>query len=348
MAGGRERDGCGEGYAVLTRAVVVLLLLAALATAADLGSEFLAAVSRGDSLYRRAEYQRALGAYESAHAVLEQEPGPLVGAGWCRLMMADYAQAETLFRAALRIRPEPQATAGLKLLPLYYRFRLTGTWTDDFGVRRSFSGFVEYNHHFRTTVTLGAQGVLRGSGWGGFNTALVVYRRLRYPWSVRFDFLTLSANQDPRYWRLVYAPSLGYAHRGWSLRAAFVGWDRLGTAGLMLDGERILRPGLVVGAAPALNVSGGKFGFLVPVNVEWAALSWLTARASAGAGSIADHVDFEVPTLYNQAQRLTTTARVGADFLPVPRLRVSVFGAWERYDNKTGGLYASLAASVKL
>lgn len=328
--------------------MAVLLILGACAAAADLGADYAAEVSRGDSLYGRGDYLRALAAYETAHDLLPEEPGPLTGAGWCRLRMGDFPQAESLFRAAMAIRPEPQARAGLGLLPLPYHLKLTGTWIDDFGARRSFSGFLEYNHHFRTTVTFGAQGVVRGSAWAGFNTAFVVYHRLRYPWSARFDFFTLSANQDPRYWRLVYAPSLGYKHRGWNLRGTLVGWDRLGTAGLSLEGERTVRPGLLVGVTPALNVSGGKVGFLVPVNGEWAALPWLVAKASAGIGSISDHVDLDIPTLYNQTQRLTATARIGADLVPVPRLLLSVFGAWERYDDKTGGLFASLALSVKL
>ena len=326
-----------------------VLALAAATSAADLGDEYLTAIRRADDLYRAHRYVEALTFYDAARDLLPTEPGPMTGIGWTRLRMGEYPEAESAFRRVLAGMPE-QATVrrGLALLPVRYRLKLTLSATGARDSSRMLAGFVEYNHYYRTTVAFGFQNVDVRKQWQGFNTALVVYHRLTYPWSVRFDFYTLSSARDPRYWRIAYAPALGRSFGDWAARATLIGWDWLGTAGLQLSVQRTLGFGLNLEATPAANLVRGKPGWFVPMTASYPVLPWLTLKAGAGYGSIADHADLEIVTFYTQAERLVATARAGLDATVLKRYRVAGFGAWERYGNSTGRVYASLTLSVKL
>jgi hypothetical protein len=276
------------------------------------------------------------------------EPGPAVGIGWALLRLGQYPEAEQAFRQTLAIWPgHALALEGLALLPLKYRFKFTLAGSVSPGQGNSLTGFVEYNHFHRTTVALGLQSARVKNSFQGFNTSLVVYRRLGYPWYARLDFLTLSAANDPRFWRLVYAPSLGRHLGEWNVRVTLVGWDRLGTAGLQLSGERRVWKELTAGAAPAVNLVHGKPGWFVPVSASQQVRPWLTIKVAGGFGSIADYADLDIPVLYSQAERFTATARVGLDLTIVKRCRVALFTAWERYED-AGRVFASLTLGVKL
>ncbi len=331
------------------RGFVLLAVLAASSVGFDLGDAYLAAISRADSLYQAGRYRAALESYESALDLLPTEPGPMTGIGWTRLRMGEYPEAESAFRRVPAGMPEPATVRqGLALLPVRYRLKLTLSATGARDSARMLAGFVEYNHYYRTTVAFGFQSVDVRTQWQGFNTALVVYRRLGYPWSARFDFYTLSSARDPRYWRIVYAPAVGRAFGDWAARATLIGWDWLGTAGLQLSVQRTFGFGLNLEAAPAGNLVRGKPGGFMPVTASYPVLPWLTFKAGAGYGSIADHVDMEIATFYSQTERLVATARAGLDATVLKRYRLAGFGAWERYGNSTGRVYASLTLSVKL
>jgi hypothetical protein len=331
------------------RGFALLAVLAASSAGLDLGDAYLAAIGHADSLYQAGHYRTALESYESALDLLPTEPGPLVGIGWTRLRMGDYPEAESAFRRMLATRPEqPTVRQGLALLPVRYRLKLTLSVTGARDSARMLAGFVEYSHYYRTTVAFGFQTVDVRKQWQGFNTALVVYHRLEYPWSARFDFYTLSSARDPRYWRIVYAPAVGRRFGDWAARATLIGWDWFGTAGLQLSVQRTLGFGLNLEAAPAANLIRGKYGWLVPVTASYPVLPWLTLKAGAGYGSIADHVDLEIATFYTQAERLIATARAGLDATVLKRYRVAGFAAWERYGNRTGLVYVSLTLSVRL
>jgi hypothetical protein len=294
-------------------------------------------------------YVEALALYETARDLMPAEPGPMAGIGWTHLRMGDYPDAESAFRRVLAAKPEHAAARqGLALLPLRYRLKLTLSATGARDSARMLAGFVEYNHYYRTTVAFGFQTVDVRSRWQGFNTALVVYHRLTYPWSARFDFYTLSSSRDPRYWRIIYAPAVGRSFGDWATRATLIGWDWLGTAGVQVGVQRTFGIGLNLEAAPAANLVRGKPGWFVPVTASYPVLPWLALKAGAGYGSIADHVDMEIATFYSQAERLIATARAGLDATILKRYRVAGFGAWERYGNNTGRIYASLTLSVKL
>ncbi len=331
------------------RGLGLLAALAVCAAGLDLGQEYLAAIGRADSLYQAGHYRAALESYESARDLMPTEPGPTVGIGWTHLRMGDYPEAESAFRQALAAVPG-QATVrqGLALLPPRYRVKLTLSATGARDSAKMLSGFVEYNYYYRTTVAFGFQTVDVRAQWQGFNTALVIYHRLTYPWSARLDFYTLSSARDPRYWRIVYAPALGRSFGDWAMRATLIGWDWLGTAGLQLSVQRTLGFGLNLEAAPAANLVRGKPGWFVPMTASYPVLPWLTFKAGAGYGSIADHADLEIVTFYTQAERLVATARAGADATVLKRYRLAGFAAWERYGNNTGRVYASLTLSVKL
>ena len=323
-------------------------LLGATAVAADLGEQYLAAVNRADSLYGAGRLRAALAGYRQAYDLVPSEPGAKVGIGWTLLRMGRCPEAESTFRQVLEERPETDAARqGLAALPLEYRYGLTLAASVAPNQGSFFTGFAEYNHFYRTTVALGLQSTNVKKQFQGFNTSLVVYRRLAWPWSFRFDFLTLSSANDPRYWRLVYAPALGVRMREWDMHAALVGWDWLGTIGIQLRARGPAAGGLVALAAPAFNLVRGKPGWFLPVGAEYPPLPWLTVRLTAGYGSIADHVDLDVPILYSQTERLVATARAGAEAVFLRRWRAALFVAWERYDGGTDRAYGSLTLGVK-
>ena len=326
-----------------------VLLLLAQPGPADLGRQYLTAIARADSLYRASRYEQALSEYRRAHRLIETEPGPLVGMGWTELRLGDFASAETAFRRVLAVQPNnARAREGRAQLPVSYRFKLTGTLTSGRSSTRSFGGFLEYNHHFRTTVTFGFQSVAQESGWCGYNSVLVIYRRLRYPWSVRLDLFTLAATTDPRYWRMVYAPSLLRLFDGTPVRLTFIGWDRLNTVAVEAGTECRIAGRFTTAATPALNLSPGKPGWFLPLSLRFDILPWLGAKTLAGLGTIADYVDLEVPTLYNQSERLVATMRAGVDATVRRRFRAALFAAWERYDDRSNRFFVSLTLSAIL
>lgn len=324
------------------------LLLIAQPGAGELTSEYLVAVRRGDSLYWAGRYEKALAAYEAAHQLLPDEPGPQVGIGWTLLRLAEYAQAEAVLRRVLERYPEHrEACQGLALLPLPYRIKVTATATGNPDATRILAGFLEYNHRFRTTITIGIQNVSLRDGWNGINAALVVYHRLRYHWSARLDAFLLAAASDRTYRRLAYAPSIGYRWREWNCRAILIGWDRLTTAGLQLDVAHPLPLGLDFRATPAINLTSGSVGWFFPASVSRQITPYLRVRAAAGWGSIADYIDLDVPALYNQWERFTATARFGADATIARRFRLATFVTWERY-SASHSVFLSLAVSASL
>jgi hypothetical protein len=339
------------------RALFLLAAALAAVSAADLGEQYVAAINHADSLYRAGKLQAALLGYELAHGLVPTEPGGAVGIGWSLLKMGLYPEAESVFRQVLADRPlVDEARQGLAALPLRYRYKLTLSGSVAPNQGSFLTGFVEYNHFYRTTVALGFQGTNVKEQFQGFNTSLVVYRRLGYPWSLRFDFLTLSSANDPRYWRLVYAPTLrrrwspaapvGQSGE-WDLRATIVGWDWLGTLGVQLGAAGPAGGGLVAGATPAFNLVRGKPGWFVPVSARYPLLRWLTVTLAAGCGSIADHVDLDIPVLYSQSERFIGTARAGADAVFLERYRAALFFVWERFDGGTDRVYGSLTLGVK-
>ncbi len=327
--------------------LLIVLLFFARTESGELSSEYLAAIRRADSLYWAGRYQAALIAYETAQNILPDEPGPQVGIGWTLLRMSEYARAEEVLRRVLELHPDnEQARRGLALLPLFYRVRLTATLTGSSDAARILAGFLEYNHLFRTTFTVGVQNISLRGGWNGMNAALVVFHRLRYPWSVRLDVFLLASTSDRAYRRYVYAPSLGYRWREWNTRAVCFGWDRLGTVGLQLDIQHPLPFGLDFHATPTLNRSGDSLGWFIPASVSRQLTPYLRTQAMAGWGSIADYIDLDVPALYNQWERFTATARLGADATIVRRFRLAAFVTWEKYST-SHSIFLSFVLSAR-
>jgi hypothetical protein len=124
-------------------------------------------------------------------------------------------------------RQAAMARNGLERLPRSFRLRLTLSWT---AAPRPlpfscWAGFLEYSYHGATGVTLSIRNVTR-SDTQGLNGGIVVYHHLAFPWSARFDFYGLSSLNNPRYWQVVYAPSLARVINTTALRMTLVGWDR--------------------------------------------------------------------------------------------------------------------------
>jgi tetratricopeptide (TPR) repeat protein len=241
--------------------MTALLLLAQLCA---LDSQYLSAVNVADLRYAARDYPAALEYYTRARDLLPGDPGPGTVIGWILYKMGRFVEAESVFDEVLATYPEHErALEGRALVPRPYRLGLTGAVTGDFGTRLTWFGFVEYNRRFVTTITFGFQGVKRDSGWSGFNTGLVVYHRLRYPWSARLDLYTLSALTDPRYWRMVYAPSVTRLVLGMPARLTLIGWDKLGTVGLEAWTERDVGAHFLVSGAPVFNADSGRAGWFV-------------------------------------------------------------------------------------
>ena len=326
-----------------------LLVLVVVGPQADAGDAYLAAVARADSLYGAGRLEPALAAYREARVLLPDAVGPRVGIAWTLLKLGEFASAESAFAGVLTAHPDNAAAReGLRALPRSYHWKFTGSFTDDFGTTRVPAGFVEYNDRFRTTVTFGLQSVSGESAWQGFNTALALYHRLRNPWSLRFDFLTIAAFNSVRYWHVVYAPAVGYRLGEMHMGLTLVGWDNLDPVGTQLEVERPLDERLSARLVPFVGVSDTLFNWFVPLDVRFTHSSWLSSRLGAGIGSVADYVDLNVPTVYNQSERLVMTVRGGVDVTPFSRCLVTPFIAWERYDDGSENLYASLTASVRL
>lgn len=326
-----------------------LLVLVVVGQQADAGDAYLAVITRADSLYRAGKYEPALAAYQEAQVLLPDAAGPRVGVAWALLKLGESASAESAFAGVLAIYPDNVAARdGLRVLPRSYHWKFTGSFTDDFATTLVPAVFVEYNDRFRTTVTFGLQSVSGESTWQGFNTALVLYHRLSRPWSLRLDFLTLAASSAVRYWHVIYAPAVGYRLGDTHLGLTLVGWDNLDPVGAQFEVERPLDERLSARLAPFVGVSDTTFNWFVPLDVRFAHSSWLSSRLGAGIGSVADYVDLNVPTVYNQSERLVMTVRGGVDLAPIPRCLITPFVAWERYDDGSENVYASLTASVKL
>ena len=161
------------------------------------------------------------------------------------------------------------------------------------------------------------------------------------------DVYGLSAFNKPRYWQMVFAPGATYFfdHRLWS-KLTFVGWDKLSVYGIQLEAGKELSDRLSVKLTPAFNHAPQGFGWWVPGEVTYHR-SPVTGRMSAGIGSIGAHADLSVPTIYNQAARLTATARLGADWDFLRRCRLLAYAAWERYGDGTQKLYPSVTVTVR-
>jgi hypothetical protein len=303
-------------------------------------------LSRADSLYHGQHYVRALWVYEAAHELAPDEPGPRNGIGWTLLNLGFFYEAETTFR---RVPPERSEIArqGLAALPEDRQFKLTAGALAVPGFL-VWSWFAEYNARFRTTLTMGIQGVYR-SDWQGFNSGAVVFHRLDYQNALRLDFYGLGAFNKPRYWQVVYAPSYVryFDYHIWS-RLAFVGWDKLRVYGAQLETGRDWQSGLRLKLSPAVNRSDSGFGWWVPVSAGYRVRPWLSVGLLAGVGSIQCYSDLDVPTIYNQTARLLATVRPGADFLIARRYSILAYGAWERYGDGTQKLYPSVTVAVRL
>jgi hypothetical protein len=96
-----------------------------------------------------------------------------------------------------------------------------------------------------------------------------------------------------------------------------------------------------------LNLVRGLPGVFVPLYAEYPLRPWLSAKVTVGFGSIADHVDLDIPVLYSQSQRFTATARAGLNAALARRYRTALFGAWEQYQGASRA-YGSLTLSVRL
>lgn len=314
------------------------------------GAGYLAEVGRADSLYYAGRHHAALVRYRAAHELVPSEPGPLVGIGWTMLQLGRYHEAETTLQRVLASHPDNVAARqGLALIPGRHRFKLTGHAALGMAPRSlTAAGFVNYVHHHRTSVTAGLQYVRPDSSWQGFNTVLVLYRQLAFPWSARLDLVTMSSTEDPRYWQVVYAPavsrSIGEADAGITL----VGWNSLQVFGFQLHARLPLASGLSVSTTPALNSSSGTFGWFVPAALSWQPWSFARLRALAGTGSILNHVDLDVPTAYDGPVPFTFSSRLGIDLFPAAGWTVSVFGAVERYAGEPLRSYASVTLSKQL
>jgi tetratricopeptide (TPR) repeat protein len=321
--------------------VALQLAVGSLSQAAEpLGAVYVRAIRRADSLYLAGRYSQALPAYAVARALLPSELGPQVGIGWCDLQLGRFPEAESAFRRILETDPEQaQARRGLRLTPGSYRCRLTlsGIRTLPADAFTQLGGLAEFRLRDRTRLTVGVQ-MTAADSWQGVNTSGILYQPLDYRTSLRFDFYTLGAFSDWRYWHVVWAPSLMRdLGRTWRLRFTLIGWDNLQTFGAQCQLSRDLTPRLMLQAAPAVNSSRPldttakrQLGFLVPLELRYRFLPWLQGRAYAGAGVIARHADLDVPILYNQLQPLLATVRAGVDIEP-GRWRILPFVAWERY-----------------
>jgi tetratricopeptide (TPR) repeat protein len=308
------------------------------------------AIARADSQYQAQRYVAALGNYERAARLLPEESGPRVGIGWSLLRLGLFPEAETAFRGVLaRVRDTTRASAnarlGLKLLPASGRFTATAGALAVPGLL-VWSGFAGFRHGFRTTLTLGLQGVCRAD-WQGFNSGAVLYHRLDYRTALRMDVYGLSAFNKPRYWQMVFAPGAIYFfdHRRWS-KLTFVGWDKLSVYGVQVEAGTELSDRLSVKLNPAFNRGPQGAGLWVPGEIVYR-LPPVTGRLSVGVGSIGAHADLSVPTIYNQTARLTAGARLGADWDFLRRCRLLAYAAWERYGDETQKLYPSLSISVR-
>jgi hypothetical protein len=328
-------------------AIVFLLLAARTLTAGPLPTPYslLTILSRADSLYHSQHYVRALRAYEAAHELAPNEPGPKVGIGWTLLNLGFFHEAETTFRSVPPARSEI-ARQGLAALPEIRRFKLTAGALAVPGFL-VWSGFAEYNARFHTTLTLGIQGVYR-SDWQGFNSGAVLFHRLDYQSALRLDFYGLGAFNEPRYWQVMYAPSYVryFDYHIWS-RLAFVGWDKLRVYGAQFETGKDWLSGLRLKLSPAVNRSDSGFGWWVPVSAGYRVRPWLNAALMLGLGSIQCYSDLDVPTIYNQTARLLATVRPGVDFLIARRYSILVYGAWERYSDGTQKLYPSVTVAVR-
>jgi tetratricopeptide (TPR) repeat protein len=310
---------------------------------AALGDSYLAAVQLGDSLYDIGRYDRALESYETAHRLMPTEPGAQTGMGWSLLRMGRYDAAEAELRGVLARNPGwPTAAAGLEALPPDYRLKLTLTGAAG-PARANAGGFLQYNHRYRTTITAGLQWTRGDSAWQGWNSALVLYRRLAWPWAIRLDLFTLAAFNDPRYWRMVFAPGVTREVGEWQAGITVVAWDRLSTLAIQPRLTTPTRWRGRLGLAPVVNRGPAGFGWFLPLEVEWQALDPLKVRGGVGAGQIADHVDLDTPVLYNSTGALSVALRAGAE-LDFGRVRVGLFAAAERHEG--GRLQPFISAAV--
>jgi hypothetical protein len=330
--------------------MIVLLVLGLLAGPGtdSLSQRYLQTIGLADQLYKSGRYESALAAYRQAHELLPADPGPLTGIGWSWLQLGYWHDAETTFRNVLRNYPDQtSAQTGLSRLPLLSRFKLALSATAGFGSTpfSNVSGFVTYSYHEQTTATFGLQSIQR-SDTQGLNFAFTFYRRLALPWSARFDFFGLSAVNYPRYWQVVYAPSISRVINTTTLGLTFVGCDKLEIAGLQVSAAQRLPLNLRLLIRPVINRARGRFGWLIPTEVRFTPKPWFQAAAGASLGSINYHADLVVPVIYNQPERLLTQVKTGADFLIRKRFRISGYAAWERYNNHTQRVYPSLTLAA--
>lgn len=328
----------------------LLLLLAALQPVPpELGRSYLAAVTRGDSLYARRLYPAALTAYRQANELVPSEPGALVGIGWTLLKTGAYFEAETTLSEVLMAVPDHSlARQGLELLPRPYRFKLTTAYTSELEAGlRTLAGFIEYNHRSQTTVTLGFQSTSQNADCRGLHSVLVLCRRLKYPWSARLDLFTLSEWNDPRYWKVIYAPSLAASRGVSSAGITLIGWNSLQVLELQAHLSQGFPSGFSLSLIASVNRSQNRWGWLLPLQASLRPLARLEARASFGLGSIANHVDLAVPVVYSQPQRLTRSMRAGVVVHPVAWFSLFGFVAWESYDGGETRLFPSLTVSAR-
>ena len=235
----------------------------------------------------------------------------------------------------------------MQQIPHRYRLAVTLSQTEGFGSGpfHNTSAFLKLSRHDQTTLTLGFQNVVRDSD-NGFNVGAVFYRQLAFPWSVRGDFYGLGAFNKPRYWQVVYAPSIARVINTTTVRLTLVGLDKAPLFGAQIEAVQRLPWHFLISARPAVNRAYGVPGWFVPLELAYTPTLWFEAHAGAGIGSIAHHADFTVPAFYNQPERLTGQFKVGADFLVGRRFLIKGYLVGEGYDNGVRLLLPSLTLTA--
>jgi tetratricopeptide (TPR) repeat protein len=313
-----------------------------------LGRAYRQTIAQADHLYHIGRYEPALRAYQQAHGLIPSETGALIGIGWTWLQLGYFYEAESVLQSVGDYGPNRAIVQqGLDRLPRSYPLTATLSQTIGIGPGQflSTTALLKYSHLDRTTLTAGLQYVAH-PGAEGFNCAVVAYHRLAFPWAIRFDFYGLSAFNQPRYWQVVFAPSVARLINTTRLQFTLVGWDKLQVFGAQLEAEQRLPGNLRITATPTVNQAYGQLGWWLPAEAAYSPLPWLELRAGVGGGTIAYHADLAVPTLYNQPERLLNQFKIGVNIRLLERYRIKAFVAGEGYDNHVRRLLPSLTLSV--